>query len=457
MNQLYDPSPGPSPLRKLRIYCASLGCLLTALLLIGTTHHQLDAKLQQFNDDATHLLENVGSRLSASVAMTRSFRALFDASDFVAPDEFQVFAASSFKNFGYAAAAFYAPHIDDSARSNFEIPANVGENPRRIIQLDGAGQVANSPAQPTYFPILYLETRSGSDRRYVGVDLHSAWHAAIEESVRLDEVRAAPALDPNNGATLFTLLAPVYQKNHTDNSLAQTSGMVATVIDTPLLLNAAGADSAATLSVSFSANSTLALPLGKAPNTVTRNNLLALREARVARTLHVGNQRIELIFTQTLWLLSSDIAVLLAALATGLALTGGCYWVLRAHWLASVAAAENKAKSEFLAIMSHEIRTPLNGVLGMAELLEKTPLSDEQRSYTRTVQSAGHTLLQVINDVLDISKIEANRMTLEEIEFDLGELIADIANIYRISLYQRGIFFAASMAPAVPEKVCGDP
>jgi signal transduction histidine kinase len=459
MNQPPEITVGLSPLRQLRFYCVGLGCLLTVLLMFWTALHQLGNKQLQFNDDATRLLDNVSSRLSASIAMTRSFRAFFDASDFVSADEFQVFAASSFKNFDYAAAAFYAPQIEHAARNDFEKPSDPGAAPHSIVQLDASGQLFRRAEQPTYFPIAYLESRATNGLNtnglnYIGLDLQATWRDVVLESLALDEVRAAPSLDPDSGNTLFTLLAPIYKKNHIDNALRQTSGMVATVIDTARLLDASGA---ARLSVAFSPYSVLSLPLQTQLGAAAPNNLLALRTARSARTLHAGNQNIALRFEQTLWLQYGDIVALLAALCAGVALTSGCYWALRAHLLASVAAAENKAKSEFLAIMSHEIRTPLNGVLGMAELLEKTPLSGEQRNYTRTIQSAGHTLLQVINDVLDISKIEANRMTLESIDFNLGELIADIANVYRISLYQRGIFFAASMALAVPEQVRGDP
>jgi signal transduction histidine kinase/CheY-like chemotaxis protein len=452
------PAPShSSPLYKLRLYCIGFGCLLTALLLLAVSRYQVDARQARFDADADHLLDTVSTRLSASIAMTRSFRAFFDASDLVEANEFKVFAASSFQNFGYAAAALYAPVITHDQRAAFE----QGGDGARIVAIDDQGVLHDSAERPDYLPIQYLERHAdggdtGADKRFHGLDLQAAWGEDIfRESAALDEVRTAPALNPE-GATLFTLLAPVYRKNAEPGASRQVEGLIATVIDTSRLVDATAASNGATLSISFSARSGLSLPVARRASAVN-GDWLMLRTASASRTLYAGRQAIALAYEQPLWLRYGDIVGLLAALGIGASLSLGCYSALRAQLRASLAAAENKAKSEFLAIMSHEIRTPLNGVLGMAELLEKTPLSDEQRGYTKTIHSAGNTLLQVINDVLDLSKIEANRMTLEASDFNLGELVADIANVYRISLFKRGILFAASMAPAVPEQIRGDP
>lgn len=448
-----SPAPATTPLHRLRFYSLGFGLLFTALLMFGVGRYQLNNKQAQFAAGADHLLDSVSNRLSASIAMTRSFRAFFDASDFVAPDEFQVFAASSFQNFGYAVAAFYAPHIQRAQRGDFE--RRDGGMP--ISGLDDRGGLRNRAEQPDYFPILYLESRASrpQGQRYRGLDLQAEWADIMRESIALDEVRAAPSLDPA-GSGLFTLLAPVYSKNHSANTADQTLGFIATVIDSALLVDATADGAGALLAIAFSARSTLTIPL-EAHGMPAQGDWLMLRNARASRTLYAGQQAVTLSFERPLWLQYGDLLALLTALGIGAGLSLACYSALRAQLQASLAAAENKAKSEFLAIMSHEIRTPLNGVLGMAELLDKTPLSDEQRGYTKTIHSAGNTLLQVINDVLDISKIEANRMTLEASDFNLGDLISDIANVYRISLYKRGIFFAASLAPAVPEQVRGDP
>ncbi len=114
-----------------------------------------------------------------------------------------------------------------------------------------------------------------------------------------------------------------------------------------------------------------------------------------------------------------------------------------------------QAKSEFLASMSHEIRTPLNGVLGMVDLLQRTALDETQRSFAKTIQSSGKTLLAVINDILDFSKTEAGKMTLVEQPFDLSEIVEEVITPFRASTHAV-VTLVASIAPETPVHLIGD-
>jgi len=121
------------------------------------------------------------------------------------------------------------------------------------------------------------------------------------------------------------------------------------------------------------------------------------------------------------------------------------------------AESASRTKSDFLASMSHEIRTPMNAIMGIADLLAKTPLTSEQDKYVQIFRRAGDNLLNLINDILDLSKVEASQLELERTGFSLNDLLEKVTEMVAPRAHEKGLAMVHQIAPSVPNDLVGDP
>jgi signal transduction histidine kinase len=122
-----------------------------------------------------------------------------------------------------------------------------------------------------------------------------------------------------------------------------------------------------------------------------------------------------------------------------------------------IAQAANQAKSEFLADISHELRTPMNGIVGMLDIALDQDLNPELLEQLQTAQHCAHLLLSLVNDILDLSKIEAGKMTLERIPFDVRALVANCIKAHQPQAQENSVSLLAEVSPSVPQEITGDP
>ncbi|MBF0628531.1 MAG: response regulator [Magnetococcales bacterium] len=131
------------------------------------------------------------------------------------------------------------------------------------------------------------------------------------------------------------------------------------------------------------------------------------------------------------------------------------HMALKEAEMRAIQAADSKSK--FLALMSHEIRTPLNGIIGFANLLTRQPLNEQGRQFLDIIRNSGQHLLVVINDILDYSKIESNKIALESIPFNIRKILSGVSDLLALSAHDKGVTFSWRCEEAIPTDLCGDP
>lgn len=462
--------------------------ITASVWMFGLVRHvaQKDS-IYRFEQDAAVMLSEATELLERYQSDLKTLKLFFEFSDRVTRDKFRGFVQPMLEYKGLLQAICWIPKVGPSQKSDYELQARCDGLEhfyiRRSLHPDSA---TGSMIQTYYFPLYYQQPFRGNEHT-LGLDAaeDTAIGAAFEEAVYRNKTMSTVHSELFNasGGTPLVLVAPVYSDGALtatyQNRLDSLKGFVAGVY--PLEKNIFAVSEMHGDKISLR----LATPQGRLLGAYGTDNLIVKSNTPIlSREIHVGNNRwrIEAICLKG-YSQGFNRWMAWVVLAFGLGVT--TILVLhtislhRHHHLTEQAvlnrtaelAAEksksdalaqraeiaNHAKSEFLANMSHEIRTPMNSILGFADLLADEPLNESQMDYVQTIRENGCTLLAIINDILDLTKIEAGRLDAEQTEYDLHELIVGIANLMRLSAERKGLEFGIYISEHLPPRVMIDP
>ncbi|MEI6034847.1 MAG: CHASE domain-containing protein [Verrucomicrobiae bacterium] len=438
-------------------------------------------------DGLYHTIEN---RLDDHARILLSGEAFFNASEHVTREEWRIFNQSQ-------KVETQLPGIQGIGFSLLIPPEDLARHIQEI-RSEGFPEYAVRPAGPreAYSSIIYLEPFSRRNLRAFGYDM-------LSEPVRRDAMERARDTDSAalSGKVVLVqetekevqagtlMYVPVYRRGLPTDSLAQRRAAIIGWVYSPYRMNdlmqgiLGGASSEKDLHLKVydgaqaSPESLLydwhpvqgaALPARFAHRealtfhgklwtldfTQTGGGFFTVEYSKVWLTMVGGVVISLLLFTLIRALLSTRFEAQRMAerLTVDLRMSEAKF-----HEMADRAEQANVAKSEFLAIMSHEIRTPMNGVIGMTELLLDTELNGKQRHCAETVRASGESLLYLLNDILDISKIEAGKLELEALDFKLADVLEKTSAMLALRAEEKGLAFLCSADPDVPAYLCGDP
>ena len=466
---------------------AVAGIAASVLMFYLARHLAQKDAIYRFEQEAAVTLSEADDLLERYHSDVKTLKLFFEFSAHVSRDEFRGFTLPALEHKDRLQAICWIPKVDPSQKSYYEIQARCdGLEQFQIRRYRRPIASAGSIAQSYYFPLYYQQPFRGNEPT-MGLDAaqDAAMVAAFEEAVYRNTTVSTVQSELFNasGGTQLVLVAPVYStgaltatyQNRKDNLLGFVAG-VFHLENSLLAANEARCDKIALR---------LTTPEGRlagstdAGVSVVKSNSLALE-----REIYVGNRpwRLEAIALKdyrqgfhwwTAWVvlgfglgLTAILVLHMVSLYRHNYLTEQAVLHRTAELvaektksdaLAQRAEVANQAKSEFLANMSHEIRTPMNSILGFADLLAEEPLTESQIDYVQTIRENGNTLLAIINDILDLTKIEAGRLDAEQTDCDLHEMTTHIANLMRLSAERKGLRFEVHFSSHLPRRILTDP
>ncbi len=469
-----------------------LGLSFSLMLIFLAWHKAQEDEIKEFTFESIALREGVARRITASDELTYTVATQVEAMGKVRAESFQLFANAMLSRHPFIDSISYHPLVRKPPYRGSIATGFAESRTNPVASLDGEGLFQPSDLASYSLPLKFQAVRKSAQSLAVDFDLLSTpqFREVVRTAIETEVPLPTPPLSPEGkgGSYMLLKIVSALPMEGADPNLQppdRIKGLVAVRIDPNYLFGHSPLRS--TLSVTLFSESEgvsgrqVLFEKGTAATEAGGWVISSLREdiwvqfpyysmkLAVEKKVHWGDLDQGLIILSAL-VLSAGISLLLFASTQAkeqeaLELRGRNAEIERQvqQQTGELARARDQAleasriKSEFLASMSHEIRTPLNAIIGVAELLAETPLRRDQQRYVEVFRKAGEALLNLVSDILDLSKIEARQLVLEAIDFDLRALVEEAVAIYALKTEEKAIELLCQIDPGVPSYVTGDP